>query len=97
MSFLNNLGGAAGAGNAAAGGLGKLIDVQPDRISSFADRIGKGMNSIAEAGGAPAGYAPPATGAPAGTDPGINNHMQLLDPEVLRGIIARFGGQGAAR
>lgn len=84
MSFLNGIGGAAGAAggaNAAAGGLGHLLGADPSRVSDIAGRIGRGMNGIAAAGGAEPGYEPPA------------NHMQLLDNDVLQRIVAQFGGQ----
>lgn len=96
MSFLNGAGGAAGAANGAASGLGRLIGTDPSRISSIADRIGTGMNGIAAAGGAAPGYGAPAHPAQqqAGGEP--NNYMQLLDPNVMRAIIAKFGGGPSA-
>lgn len=101
MSFLNSLAGPlagnVGAGmrqmapavpqaNAAATGLGKLIGVDGAKISSIADSVGKGMNMIAQGGGAQGGYAAP--------PPAVNNHMQLLDPKVLQALIQHFGGGG---
>lgn len=91
MSFLNGLGGAAGAAaapTAAASGLGKLLHADPTRIGNIASRVGTGMNQIAAAGGATPGYAgaAPEAAAPA-------NHMQLLDNAVLQKLIAQFGGQ----
>lgn len=103
MSFLNGLGGqlASGLGklapvataasptaNAAATGLGKLIGVDPGKISSIADNVGKGMNMIAQGGGAQGGYAAPELPAPA-----VNNHMQLMDPKILQALVQYFGGQ----
>lgn len=74
--------------NAAAMGLGKLIGVDPGKISSIADSVGKGMNMIAQGGGAAGGYAAPELpqAAPA-------NHLQLLDDNVLRALLQRFSGQ----
>lgn len=100
MSFLNNLGGAAGAAgaaNGAASGLGKLIDVNPQRISSIADRIGTGMNGIAAAGGAAAGYGTPQQPAAPQQAPGVDNHLQMLDPAVLQSIIQQFGPKPATQ
>jgi len=82
---------AAPQANAAATGLGKLIGVDPGRISSIADSIGKGMNQIAQGGGAQGGYA-----APQLPDAPVQNHLQLLDPAVIQALIQRFGG-GAMR
>ncbi len=92
------LGGAAGAAagpaNWAASGLGKLIGVDPAKISSIANSIGGGMNQIAQGGGAAPSYAAPELPAPA-----VNNHMQLLDPRILQALVQHFsgGGQGAIR
>jgi hypothetical protein len=80
MSFLKPQGGAAFGSNAAASGLGRLMDVDPSRISQIAQSIGGVANGFANAGGATPGYAAPE----------VNNHMQLLDPEVLRSIMAKF-------
>lgn len=77
--------------NAAATGLGKLLGVDPGRISSIADSVGKGMNQIAQGGGAAGGYA-----APQLPDAPVQNHLQLLDPTVIQALIQRFGG-GAMR
>lgn len=73
--------------NAAATGLGKLIGVDAAKISSIADSIGKGMNQIAQGGGASAGYAAPEIPAarPA-------NHLQLLDPSIIQALLRQFGG-----
>ena len=89
MSFLNNMGGAGAAlggfqPNAVSSGLGHMIGADPSRVSMIADRIGKAANGIAAGGGASAGY----DGSAAA--PQIDNHLQMLDPEVLRSIIARF-------
>jgi hypothetical protein len=85
MSFLNGRGGAlADGGNAAASGLGHMLNTDPSRISQIAGQIGRGMNGIAAAGGATPGYAAPEA-APA-------NHMQLLDDAVLQKIVQQFGG-----
>lgn len=108
MSFLTPLlgsiggaGAAAGAGGAAASalgstsaarGLGHVIGVDPGRISSIADRIGKGANIAAAGGGADAGYAAPELSAP---DVAPANHLQMLDPGVLQSIIARFRPGGS--
>lgn len=102
MSFLAGLGGptmaaiggalkpvaaAVPQANAAATGLGKLIGVDGAKISSIADSIGKGMNQIAAAGGAGQGYAAPELpSAP------VQNHMQLLDPAIIRALLQQFGG-----
>lgn len=80
---------AAPQANAAATGLGKLIGVDPGKISSIADSVGKGMNMIAQGGGAQGGYAAPEQPAL----PDVKNHMQLLDPAVLRALVQYFGGQ----
>ncbi len=103
MSFLTSLMGAGGAGAAAgaaggaaaanplANGLGHLLGAEGSQVSNIADRIGTGMNQIATAGGAQPGYAAPAQPAqPAAPQGDPNNHMQLLDPDVLQGLIARF-------
>lgn len=73
--------------NAAAMGLGKLIGVDPGKISSIADSVGKGMNMIAQGGGAAGGYA-----APELPQARPVNHLQLLDDNVLRALLQRFGG-----
>jgi hypothetical protein len=78
---------AAPAPNGAATGLGHLLGVDPSRISSIAGGVGKAANQIATAGGAQGGYAAPEM-------PAINNHMQMLDPAVLRALIAHFSGGG---
>lgn len=86
MSFLKPAAamGAAGDVNPAAAGLGHLFNADPSRISSIADRIGRGANMIAAGGGAAPGYAAPPEMAPA-------NHLQMIDPAVLRSIMDRFG------
>lgn len=98
MSFLKGLGGGMGAAapaaaapqpNAMASGLGKLIGVDPGKISSIADSVGKGMNMIAQGGGAQGGYAAPEVPQL----PAVNNHMQLLDPKILQSLVQYFGGQ----
>lgn len=76
--------------NAAASGLGRLIGADPARISSIADSVGKGMNMIAQGGGAQGGYAAPEQ-APL---PAVNNHMQLLDPKILQALVQHFSGGG---
>lgn len=73
--------------NAAATGLGKIIGVDGAKISSIADSVGKGMNQIAAGGGAPEGYAAPQL-------PAVNNHMQLLDPNILQALVRHFSGGG---
>lgn len=103
MSFLNSMGPAmanigasmgaaapaAAAPNWAATGLGKLLGVDPGKISTIAGDIGKAANPIAAAGGAGQGYeAPPEL--PAYQPP--RNHMQLLDPKILQALIQQFGG-----
>jgi hypothetical protein len=87
MSFLKSLPITGGIGaalnpNKAAEGLGHLLNVSPLGISNFANTVGNVANGIANAGGAPAGY--DGSAAP------INNHLQMLDPEVLRTIMAKF-------
>lgn len=105
MSFLKP---AAGAGlplngaatgfqpNDAAAGLGRMIDVDPSRISRIANGIGNAANGIAAAGGAPAGYNA-ATGPMGSLPPQISqmlqNHLQMLNPEILQRILARFQPQ----
>lgn len=89
MSFLNSIGGAAGAAggaNSAASGLGHMLGADPSRVSDIAGRIGRGMNGIAAAGGAEPGYQAEAPTPPA-------NHIQLLDDAVLQRLVAQFGGQ----
>lgn len=71
--------------NAAAMGLGKLIGVDPGKISSIADSVGKGMNMIAQGGGAPASYQTPEL-------PAVNNHLQLLDNNTLQALLRQFLG-----
>lgn len=89
MSFLKPDAAALSAAGAsgAANGLGRLIDVDPSRIDRIAGGIGKAANGIAAAGGATPGYVP----QQAPQQP-VNNYMQLLDPNVLRAIYAKFGG-----
>lgn len=93
MSFLKPLmgggaGEAAGAATAApaanpmASGLGRLFGTDGGHVSDIAARIGTGANQIAAAGGAQPGYAAP--------EPQVNNHLQTLDPEVLRALIQHF-------
>lgn len=76
------------APNPMATGLGKLIGADGSRVSEIAGRIGGGMNQIASAGGAAPGYA-----APQAPQELPNNHLQMLDPNVLRALIQRFGGR----
>jgi hypothetical protein len=71
--------------NSAATGLGHLIDVDPARIASIAGDIGKAANPIAAAGGATPAYQA-APSAP------VQNHLQLLDPAVIRAILQQMGG-----
>lgn len=92
MSFLKSAGtGAAAASdmNPISSGVGHMLNTDPSRVSMIADRIGNAANGIATAGGAAAGYggqaAPPQQAAP------VNNYMQMLDPTVLRAIMAKFG------
>jgi len=73
--------------NAAATGLGRMIGVDGAKISSIADSVGKGMNMIAQGGGAQAGY------QPAPELPAVNNHLQLMDPKILQALTQYFGGQ----
>jgi hypothetical protein len=75
--------------NAAATGLGRMINVSPDRISKIATSVGAGANQIASAGGAQPGYAPPPQ------MPTVNNHMQLLNPEILQQLMRHFSGNSA--
>lgn len=87
MSFLQGAGGAGaalGQANSASTGLGHLLNVDPSRISSIANGIGRAANGIATAGGAEAGYDGSAAQQP-------NNYLQNLDPTVLRAIMAKFG------
>lgn len=88
MSFLNSAAGASGA-------LGNLVGADPSRISSIANRIGTGMNGIAAAGGAAPGYSAPGHApipAAGGAAP-VDNHMQLLDQDVIQQIIQQFAGR----
>lgn len=104
MSFLKSVFG-AGADTAAApgavpvqqanpmaNGLGHLFGTDGAHVSDIASRIGTGANQIAIGGGAQPGYAGPAPvaqqAAPATDDP--NNHLQMLDQDVLRAVLARF-------
>lgn len=91
MSFLNNIGGFQPS--ALSSGFGYMIGADPSRVSMIADRIGKAANGIAAGGGASAGY----DGSAAA--PQIDNHLQMLDPNILQSIIARFRPttQGYAR
>lgn len=73
--------------NAAATGLGRLIGVDPGKISAIAKSVGEGMNQVAAGGGAQPGYAAPQPALPT-----VNNHMQLLDPKILQALIAHFSG-----
>lgn len=82
---------AVAAPNAAATGLGRLINVSPERISKIAGGVGQGANQIAGAGGAQGGYeAPQMPQLPA-----VNNHMQLLNPEILQQLMRHFSGNSA--
>lgn len=90
MSFLNSLGGA----NAAASGLGQMVGADPSRISQIAGQIGRGMNGIAAAGGAAPGYATDPSTQPSAAP--VDNHMQLLDPNIIQQLIQRFGGRPQA-
>ncbi len=99
IGMLSKLFGGGGGGeseaakpNAAASGLGKLIGVDPEKISSIANSIGGGMNQIAQAGGAQGGYAAPPQVQQA---PAVNNHMQLLDPNILQALVRHFSGNYA--
>lgn len=75
--------GAALNPNGAAQGVGHLLNVSPLGVSRFADTVGKVANGIAAGGGAAAGY-------DGSAGPQIDNHLQMLDPAVLRSIIAQF-------
>lgn len=89
MSFLRPQAGAStGAVNPVSSGFGHMIGVDPSRVSMIANRIGNAANGIAAGGGAPAGYDGSAA-MPAAPQP-IDNHFQLLNPDVLRSIIAKF-------
>lgn len=61
-------------------GLGSSLGFNPGDVKAF----GTAMNGIASAGGATPGYASQQA-------PDVNNHLQLLDPDVLKAIIAKFG------
>ena len=88
MSFLKPVAGAAGAApqtfdpNPISTGFGHMIGADPSRVAMIANRIGTAANGIAAGGGAPAGY--DGSAAP------INNHLQMLDPNVLQAILAKF-------
>lgn len=91
MSFLKPLAGGAASAlqpNSAASGLGHLIGVDPSRISQIAQGVGTAADGIADAGGATPGYAAP--------QQPVNNYMQMLDPNVLQAIYAKFGGGPSA-
>jgi hypothetical protein len=90
MSFLNSIG---GGGNAAASGLGQMVGADPSRISQIAGQIGRGMNGIAQAGGAAPGYAADPSAPPAAAP--VDNHLQLLDPNIIQQLIQKFGHQQA--
>lgn len=79
MSFLKS---AAGAGGVT--GLGASLGLNPTSLQT----LGTAMNGIASVGGASPGYAGQQG------DPGLNNHLQMLDPEVLRAILAKFHSGG---
>jgi hypothetical protein len=79
--------GAALNPSGAAQGLGHLLNISPLGVSRFADTVGKISNGIAGAGGASAGY-----DAPAAPD----NHMQLLDQDVIQQLVQQFGGRPQA-
>lgn len=81
--------------NAAASGLGKLIGVDPAKISSIAQSIGGGMNQIAQGGGASPGYAAPPQAAPSAQAPTMNNILQGLNPEIIQALIRSFSGNSA--
>lgn len=98
MSFLNNIGGAGAAAggfqpSAISSGFGHMIGADPSRVSMIADRIGKAANGIATSTGVSADYNGSARA------PQIDNHLQMLDPNILQSIIARFQPttQGYAR
>lgn len=76
--------------NAAATGLGKLIGVEGGRVSEVADRIGKGMNQIAQGGGALPSYSAPELPAA----PPVNNQLQLLNNDFIQALLRQFGGAG---
>ena len=105
MSFLKSVLGGAEAAAAPAGaatvpqnpmanGLGRVFGTSGSHISDIASRIGTGANQIAVGGGAQPGYAGPAPGQIPQTSEAPqempNNHMQMLDQDVLRAIIQRF-------
>jgi hypothetical protein len=79
MSFLKPAGAPT---NPLANGVGRLFGTDGAHVSALADRIGLGMNQIAAAGGAQPGYA-------AQQQP-VNNHLQMLDQDMLREILQRF-------
>lgn len=84
MGFLRSQAGSSGTfnPNPISTGFGHMIGADPSRVSMIANRIGTGMNSIAAAGGATPSY--DGSAAP------INNHLQMLDPDTLRKILAQF-------
>lgn len=88
MSFLRGQSaGAMDAANPISTGLGRALGADPSRVSMIADRIGNAANGIAAAGGAEQGY-----GGQAGPPQGLPaNYMQMMDPTVMRAIMAKFG------
>lgn len=77
--------------NPLANGVGRLFGTDGAHVSDIASRIGTGANQIAAAGGAQPGYAGAAPGQQAPPQEGMpNNHLQMLDGDVLRAILARF-------
>lgn len=90
--------GAMGGGNPMANGLGQMFGSSGSHVSDIANRIGMGSNQVAAAGGAQPGYQPPPSYQPpadksvtTGTmPPDPNNHLQLLDPQVLHALIQKF-------
>jgi hypothetical protein len=79
------------APNFAASGLGHALGVDPSRVASIAGTVGSAANQIAAAGGAQGGYQNP--GVQGAALPTVNNHLQMLDPQVLRALIQHFSGQ----
>lgn len=64
--------------------LGGAIGVDPSRIASIADKIGRASNGIAEMGGAAPGYS--------GMQMAPTNHLQMLDPDALQKLVQQFQG-----
>jgi hypothetical protein len=79
------------APNFAASGLGHALGVDPSRVASIAGTVGKRGEPNRSGRRCAGGLSKPRLQGAA--LPAVNNHLQMLDPQVLRALIQHFSGQ----